>query len=172
MPTFTDLHASHIGKLSASTVKGADLYKEMVGILGTAEQKHAGKGDLFWAMSQATYTKLKQELISVNAAGAVVTGMEPTMPVLGGVIEILDFVPANNVIGGWGQEYKLVNRRNVQVAVSEHAQFVEDNTLYKATSRWDGIPISGEGFAIFSLTTTAAATTVTFATDTANAVTP
>lgn len=172
MPTFTDLHASHIGKLSASTVKGADLYKEMVGILGTAEQKHAGKGDLFWAMSQATYTKLKQELISVNAAGAVVTGMEPTMPVLGGVIEILDFVPANNVIGGWGQEYKLVNRRNVQVAVSEHAQFVEDNTLYKATSRWDGIPVSGEGFAIFSLTTTAAATTVTFATDTANAVTP
>lgn len=171
MPTFTDLHATHIGKLSASTVKGADLYKEMAAVLGTAEQKHAAaRGDLFWAMSQATYSHLKQELISVNAAGAVVTGMEPVMPVLGGAIEILDFVPANNVIGGWGQEYKLVNRRAVQMAVSEHAQFVEDNTLYKATSRWDGIPIYGEGFAIFSLTTTAATTTITFATDSANAV--
>ena len=170
MPTFTDLHASHIGKLSASTVKGAALYQEAVGILGTAEQKHLGKGGLFWAMSQATFMKLKQELISINAVGAVVTGADMIMPVLGGAVELLDFVPANNIIGGWGQDYKLIRRRGIQIAASEHAQFVEDNTLYKCTSRWDGMPIAGEAFAIFSLTTTAATTTITFATDTANAV--
>ncbi len=170
MPTFTDLHASHIGKLSAASVKGAALYQEAVGILGTAEQKHLGKGGLFWAMSQATYMKLKQELISINAVGALVTGADMIMPVLGGAVELLDFVPANNIIGGWGQDYKLIRRRGIQIAASEHAQFVEDNTLYKCTSRWDGMPIAGEAFAIFSLTTTAAATTVTFATDTANQV--
>ena len=170
MPTFTDLHATHIGKLSAATVKGADLYKEAVGILGTAEQKHLGKGGLFWAMSQATFMKLKQELISINAVGAVATGADMIMPVLGGAVELLDFVPANNIIGGWGQDYKLIRRRGIQISASEHAQFVEDNTLYKCTSRWDGMPIAGEAFAIFSLTTTAATTTVTFATDTANQV--
>jgi hypothetical protein len=73
MPTFTDLHASNIGKLSGATVKGVDLYRELVGILGLADQKHLGKGDLFWAMNQATFTKLKQELLSINAAGALVT---------------------------------------------------------------------------------------------------
>lgn len=170
MPTFTDLHSTHIGKLSAASVKGAALYQEAVGILGTAEQKHLGKGGLFWAMSQATFMKLKQELISINAVGAVATGADMIMPVLGGAVELLDFVPANNIIGGWGQDYKLIRRRGIQIAASEHAQFVEDNTLYKCTSRWDGMPIAGEAFAIFSLTTTAATTTITFATDSANAV--
>lgn len=169
MPAFTALNATHIGKASAASVKGVALFQEAVGILGTAEQKHIGKGGLFWAMSQGTFTKLKQELISINAVGAVVTGADMVMPVLGGAVELLDFVPANNIIGGWGQDYKLIRRRGIQIAVSEHAQFVEDNTLYKCTSRWDGMPIAGEAFAIFSLTTTAAATTVTFAADTANA---
>lgn len=170
MPTFTDLHASHIGKLSAASVKGVDLYREMVGVLGLAEQKHLGKGGLFWAMNQTTFTKLKQELISINAAGAVVTGAEPVMPVIGGAVELLDFVPANNIVGGWGQEYKLVQRKGIQIALSEHAQFIEDNTLFKGTSRWDGLPYYGEGFAAFSLTTTAVTTSVTFAPDTANQV--
>lgn len=170
MPTFTDLHSTHIGKLSASTVKGVDLYREMVGVLGLAEQKHLGKGGLFWVMHQTTFTKLKQELLSINAAGAVVTGAEPVMPVIGGAVEILDFVPANNIVGGYGQEYKLVQRKGVQIALSEHAQFIEDNTLFKGTSRWDGLPYYGEGFAAFSLTTTAVTTSVTFATDTANQV--
>lgn len=169
MPTFTDLHASHVGKLSASTVKGVDLFKELVGILGLAEQKHLGKGDLFWAMNQATFTKLKQEGLSINAAGAIVTGAEPVMPVIGGAVEILDFVPANNIVGGYGQEYKLVQRKGIKIALSEHAQFIEDNTLFKGTSRWDGMPYYGEGFAAFSLTTTAVTTSVTFAEDTANA---
>lgn len=169
MPTFTDLHASHIGKLSAASVKGVDLYREMVGVLGLAEQKHLGKGGQFWAMNQGTFTKLKQELISINAAGAVVTGAEPVMPVIGGAVEILDFVPAGNIVGGYGQEYKLVQRKGIQIALSEHAQFIEDNTLFKGTSRWDGLPYCGEGFAAFSLTTTAVTTTVPFAQDTANA---
>ena len=171
MPAFTDLHASHIGKLSASTVKGVDLYRELVGVLGLAEQKHLGKGGLFWAMNQTTFTKLKQELISINAAGAVVTGAEPVMPVIGGAVELLDFVPAGNIVGGYGQEYKLVQRKGIQIALSEHAQFIEDNTLFKGTSRWDGLPYYGEGFAAFSLTTTAVTTSVTFAADTANQVT-
>ena len=91
------------------------------------------------------------------------------MPVIGGAVELLDFVPANNIVGGWGQEYKLVQRKGIQIALSEHAQFIEDNTLFKGTSRWDGLPYYGEGFAAFSLTTTAVTTSVTFAADTANA---
>lgn len=170
MPTFTALNATHIGKVSAASVKGVDLYRELVGVLGLAEQKHLGKGGLFWAMNQTTFTKLKQELISINAAGAVVTGAEPVMPVIGGAVELLDFVPAGNIVGGYGQEYKLVQRKGIQIALSEHAQFIEDNTLFKGTSRWDGLPYYGEGFAAFSLTTTAVTTSVTFAADTANQV--
>lgn len=169
MPAFTALNATHIGKASAASVKGVDLYREMVGVLGLAEQKHLGKGGLFWAMNQTTFTKLKQELISINAAGAVVTGAEPVMPVIGGAVELLDFVPAGNIVGGYGQEYKLVQRKGIQIALSEHAQFIEDNTLFKGTSRWDGLPYYGEGFAAFSLTTAAVTTSVTFAADTANA---
>ena len=170
MPTFTDLHATHIGKLSAATVKGADLYKELIAVLGTAEQKHIGDGDLFWAMNQATWMKLQGELVSINAAGAVVTGANMVMPVIGGQVELLDFIPANNIVGGWGQEYKLVERKGIAVSLSEHAQFIEDNTVYKGVARYDGNPYCGEGFAAFSLTTTDVTTSITFATDSANAV--
>jgi hypothetical protein len=34
----------------------------------------------------------------------------------------------------------------VQLAQSEHVQFIEDNTVFKGTARYDGRPIFGEAF--------------------------
>ena len=97
------------------------------------------------------------------------TGAAKVMPIIGGTVEFLDIVPDNNIVGGFGNNYLLAERRGIQLAESRHAQFVEDNTLYRGTARYDGIPVAGEAFAAFSLTTTAVTTSATFATDTANA---
>lgn len=170
MPAFTNLSTTHVGKLSAAASTGAALYKEMLGVLGTIRNKYAGgSGDLFWAMSEATWIKLQSELLTINAAGSVVTGAAKVMPIIGGTVEILDLVPDNNIVGGFGNNYLLAERRGIQLAESMHAQFIEDNTLYRGTARYDGIPVAGEAFAAFSLTTTAVTTSATFATDTANA---
>lgn len=171
MPAFTALNTTHIGKLSAASVTGSALFKEMMKVLGNAKQKYTGGiGDKFWTMSEDTYMQLQSELLSINAAGAVVTGAQMTMPIIGGAVETLDFIPSGTIIGGYGNQYLLVERAGIKIESSAHVQFLDDNTVLKSTSRWDGIPVAGEGFSAFSLNTTAPETTTTFAEDKANAV--
>lgn len=52
--------------------------------------------------------------------------------------------------------------------------FTADNTVFRGTARYDGGPAIGEGFAMFTIDTTAGATSITFPEDAANAepVTP
>lgn len=169
MPAFKPLNTTHIGHLSAANLEGVKLYKEVMKVLGLAKAKYtAAKGNKFWAMSEDTYFTLQTELLGVNAAGAIVSSANNTMPVIGGAVEFLDFIPSGTIIGGHGTQYRLVERAGIKVGSSEHAQYIEDNTVFKATSRWDGIPVAGEGFAAFSLTTSNPAATIAFAEDKAN----
>ena len=64
--------------------------------------------------------------------------------------------------------YLLAERAGTQLTQSEHARFIEDQTVFKGTARYDGKPVIPEAFGVMSLTTTAPATTATFAPDTAN----
>jgi HK97 family phage major capsid protein len=169
MPAFTNVSTTNVGKVSAASVTGAALYKELMAKLGNIEEKYnAGGGDLFWAMKRSTWLKLQSELLSINAAGAVVTGAQMQMPIIGGTVEVLDFIPDNNIVGGYGSHYKLLHRRGLQIAESEHALFLEDAKVFRSTSRWDGIPLAGESFAAFSLSTTAVSGSIPFAPDVAN----
>ena len=169
MPTYTDLSSTHVGKASAANVTGAALYKEVIKILGTAEEKYAGgNGNKFWAMNASTWMKLQAEMLTINAAGAIVTGAQAQMPIIGGAVEILDFVPADNIVGGYGSAYLLGERRGIELDSSVHAKFTDDVTVFRGKARYDGIPVAGEAFAAFSLSTTAVTTSATFATDSAN----
>lgn len=171
MPAYTDLSTTNVGKASAANVTGAALYKEIIKTLGKIKPQYVGgSGDKFWAMSPATWLALQTEFLSINAAGAIVTGAQAQMPIIGGTVEILDFIPDNNIIGGYGQAYLLAERRGIELMASEHAKFVEDMTLFRGKARYDGIPVAGEAFAAFSISTTAVGTTPTtaFATDSAN----
>ena len=171
-PTFTDLHSTHIGKLSGASVTGSALYKEMLTVLGKAKDFYrGGKGSLFWACNHTTATKLRIEALAFNAAGAIVSGIDGEMPILGGAIVELDFIPDDTVVGGYGSNYVLAERAGVQLASSEHALFLDDMTVFRGIARYDGRPAAGEAFAAFALTNSAVpSSTTTFAEDTANAV--
>lgn len=171
MPAYTDLSTSNVGKVSAASTTGAALYKEIIKTLGKIKPQYVGgSGDKFWAMSPATWLALQAEFLSINAAGAIVTGAQAQMPIIGGTVEILDFVPDNNIIGGYGQAYLLTERRGIELMASEHAKFIDDVTVFRGKARYDGIPVAGEAFAAFSISTTAVATSpsTAFATDSAN----
>lgn len=169
-PAFTNLSATNIGKASAAAVNGTVLYQEMAAVLGKAKAKYGTGGGKFWAMSGSTWTRLQIELMSINAAGSVVTGAQMQMPVIGGDIVLLDnIVEDNTIIGGYGSQYLLAERAAMELAQSEHAMFVEDNTVFRGKARYDGMPVAGEGFAAFSLSTTAPAAEKNFAEDKANA---
>lgn len=163
---WADLHTSNLIALG-NNLSGAALIAKIVESFGAAKGKYS-RGEKVFVMNETTYTKIAAALVSVNAEGNIVTGIVDRMPVVGGIIEVLDFVPDNVIIGGYFDLYLLAERAGTQFATSEHVRFLADQTVFKGTARYDGQPAIAEGFVAMALGTTAPTATMTFAPDTAN----
>lgn len=166
---WTDLHTSNIKTIGSSVlpVGGIDLYKDIVKESAAIKGKYA-RGRKTWVMNEKTYTNLTAEAMSINAAGAIATGVSGTMPVLGGDIEVLDFIPDGVIIGGYFELYLLAERAGTKFAQSEHAFFIQDQTAFKGTARYDGQPVIPEGFMAIGINGATPTAAMTFASDTAN----
>ena len=166
---WANLTTSNVLAISGKT--DAALFKELVIASGNAKADYS-HGEMFWAMNEKTFTKLVANALTINAAGAIVTGQNGTMPVIGGAIEKLSFIPDDVIIGGYGDLYLLAERAGTAISQSEHAKFIEDQTVFKGTARYDGLPVIAEGFVAIGIGgTKPTANAVTFAEDTANKVT-
>lgn len=163
---WVDLHTSNIKSIASGT-KAAALISAMIEDYGNAKGKYS-RGEKVWVMNESTYTKIVAACVSVNAAGAIVAGVNGQMPVIGGNIEVLDFIPDNVVIAGYFDLYALGERRGIELAQSEHVRFIQDQTVFKGTARYDGKPVIAEGFVAIGLEGTTPTAQMTFASDTAN----
>ena len=165
-PEWKNLSASNLLAVTGKT--GAQLFQAIVEATGAINSEYAN-GATFWAMNHKTKIKLVSNALSINAAGAIVTGIENTMPVIGGDIEELNFVPDDVIIGGYGEMYPLVERAAMKFAYSTEARFMDDQTAFKATARYDGMPVVADAFVAIGINgVKPAADAVTFAPDTAN----
>jgi HK97 family phage major capsid protein len=161
-----DLHASNVLSIAANKT-GTAFFKELIVDSGAASGKYS-RGTQFWAMNDKTYKKVVAESVGFNAAGAVVAGVQATMPVIGGDIVVLDFVQDDVIIGGYGDLYLLAEREGTTIGQSEHAQYIQDNTVFKGTARYDGLPVIAKGFVAIGINGATPSATMTFAADTAN----
>lgn len=162
-----DLHSTHLITIE-STDAGLEFFKAIVTAGGLAANKYA-RGVKFWAMNETTYTKIKVEAMNFNAAGAIVSVQDGTMPVAGGDIIVLsdDVIPDNNIVAGYGELYLLAERAGSEFARSDEYRFAEDQVAFKGTARYDGEPVIAEGFIAIGLGA-APQTSMAFAGDTAN----
>lgn len=165
---WADLHTSNIISISAANTEGAKLFKNIILASGAAKGKYA-RGEKVWCMNETTRTRLLAEGLSINAAGAIVSGMNGTMPVVGGVAEVLSFIPDNVIIGGYFELYLLAERAGTSLAQSEHVRFIQDQIVFKGTARYDGKPVIAEGFVAIGINGVTPTAAMTFASDTANA---
>lgn len=162
---WADLHTSNIISIAAS-VTGVDLFAAIVNAFANAKN---GDGERFWAMNHSTKMKLLAESLAVNSAGALVGGFNDEMPAVGGAMVELNFIPDDVIIGGYGDRYLIAERGGITVKSSEEVHFIEDETVFKATARYDGLPVIAEAFVAIGLNgETPDPTDVTFAQDTAN----
>ena len=143
--TWTNLSASNLLAIDPAAVTPSQFFADLILKLGVVQANYSN-GQLFWAMNTQTYRTLQSKAINFNAAGAVVAGVQNTVPVIGGEAVLLDFIPNNHIIGGYGSLYLLAERAGIRLAQSEHVQFIQDNTVFKGTARYDGRPIFGEAF--------------------------
>ena len=163
---WADLHTTNILSVASGTT-GADLIAAIVSDFGAAKGKYS-RGEKVFVMNEATYTALMAATVSVDASGRIVTGVSDTMPVIGGIIEVLNFVPDNVIIGGYFDLYLLAERAGQKFATSEHVRFLQDQTVFKGTARYDGTPAIAEGFVAIGINGATPTAAMTFAADTAN----
>ena len=167
-PTWTDLHTANIKKINPTGMTAEAFYSALILAAGVPKSNYATDGQKFWAMNSKTFAALQAKALTINATGAIVSGQTMTMPIVGGDIVILEFVPDNDIVGGYGQLYLLAERAGANFAVSEHYRFVEDQTVFRGTARYDGKPVYGEGFVAININNADVTTTRTFASDSAN----
>lgn len=164
-----DLHTSNIISISAG-VTGAALIQQITLASGAMKSDYS-RGEIVWVMNRTTYTKIMAQTVATDANGRIVSGVSDRMPVTGGIIEVLNFIPDNTIIGGFFDLYLLAERDGSKFAQSEHAFFINDATVFKGTARYDGQPVIAEGFIAIGLeSTTPDATAVAFSPDVANIV--
>lgn len=145
---FPALDASHKKSITGKT--GSALFAEIVKASALAHNEYSN-GKQFWAMNYNTWASLKAEAIAFNANGALVAGMDAQMPVVGGDVVVLECLPANTIIGGFGDMYVLAEREGTSIASSEHAKFAEDVTVFRGTARYDGAPAVPSAFVAIGL---------------------
>ena len=163
---WADLHTSNIKSIAAGTT-GAALIAAIITAFGNAKGKYS-RGTKVWVMNELTYTNMVAASVSVDASGAIVAGVNGQMPVIGGNIEVLDFIPDNVIIGGYFDLYLLAERAGAKFMTSEHVKFLQDQTVFKGTARYDGVPAIAEAFVAIGLNGVTPNATMTFAADSAN----
>ena len=169
-PAWTDLHTSNIKTLNIASSSGAEFFATLIENLGIAKDYY-NVGGLFWVMNRKTHIKLMTKALAFNSAAALVANTE-FMPVLGGTIVEFDDdqIADNEIIGGFGGNYLLAERAGIEFASSDIPLFLQDQTVFKGTARYDGMPVAGEAFVIVNFANTSPTTTADFADDEANSV--
>lgn len=165
---WADLHTSNIKSITAANSEGIKLFQGIITGSGAAKGRYS-RGMKTWVMNETTYTELIAQATAVNASGAIVAGVNGAMPVIGGNIEVLSFIPDNVIIGGYFDLYLLAERAGEKFAQSEHVRFIQDQTVLKGTARYDGTPKIAEAFVAIGIKGTTPTAAMTFAPDTANA---
>jgi hypothetical protein len=121
-------------------------------------------------MNRKTHLTIMAKALAFNAAAALTAGVNNEMPVIGGRIVELETNELQDyeIIGGFGDAYRLVQRQGATFATSDQRFFLEDQTEFRGVARYDGKPVFGDSFVIINFANTAPATTADFAEDYAN----
>lgn len=166
-PAWVDLHESNILKIGGNSVTGAQFWAQLMEATGATYTKY-NRGTMFWAMNSKTYATLKSKLITFTATGDVVANLFGSLPVVTGDIDILEFIPDGDIVGGYGDLYLWAQRAGMTIEQSREVQFIQDNTVFKGKERADGQPIIPGAFVAININNQAVTTAMDFAADTAN----
>lgn len=166
-PEWVDLHKSNILKIGGEGVTGAEFWAELMQATGATYTRYS-RGNMFWAMNSKTYATLRSKVITFTATGDIAANIFGVLPIITGDVDILEFMPDGDIVGGYGDLYLLAMRSGLMIESSYEVQFLQDNTVFRAKQRADGQPIIPGAFVAININNTAVTTTMGFAADTAN----
>lgn len=165
-PEWVDLHTSNILKVD-STEDPIPFWAALAVAAGNTFTRYS-RGRQFWAMNSKTYAKLRSKLIAFNYEGSLIAQYPGVMPVVDGDIDVLEFIPDGDIIGGYGDLYLLAMRAGMTIESSREVQFIQDNTVFKGKQRADGAPVIPGAFVAININNQNVTTVMEFAADNAN----
>ena len=167
-PAWSDLHTSNIKSLSSS-LTGAAFWAALTEAAGNTFTKYS-RGNQFWAMNSKTYNKLKSKVITFTATGDIVANIFGYLPIITGDVDVLEFIPDDDIIGGYGDLYLLAQREGITIGMDETGRTnrILDETLFFGKGRYDGIPVIAGAFVAINIGGSSVTTTHSFPGDTAN----
>ena len=166
-PEWVDLHESNMLEIGGEGVTGAEFWAELMQATGATYTRYS-RGNMFWAMNSKTYATLRSKVITFTATGDIAANIFGVLPIITGDVDILEFMPDGDIVGGYGDLYLLAMRSGLMIESSYEVQFLQDNTVFRAKQRADGQPIIPGAFVAININNTAVTTTMDFAADTAN----
>lgn len=166
-PAWVNLRTSNILQIGGADSTGAAFWSELMTATGATYTKY-NRGTMFWAMNSKTYAALKSKLITFTATGDIVANLFGSLPIITGDVDILEFMPDGDIVGGYGDLYLLAMRSGLMIESSYEVQFLQDNTVFRAKQRADGQPIIPGAFVAININNQAVTTAMDFAADTAN----
>lgn len=169
-PAWTDLHTSNVVTLNIDGSAGAAFFQALIEKLAIAKRKVKGTTDEpVWIMNRKTHLHIMAKALAFDSSAALQANTT-RMPIVGGVIVEFedDDIADNEIIGGFLDNYIMIERAGVRFGSSDIPFFLQDMTAFKATARYDGKPIFGEAFVIVNFANTSPTTTKDFPVDWAN----
>lgn len=161
-----DLHTSNIIKID-SALTGAEFWSALTIATGNTYTEHS-RGTQFWAMNSKTYNLIKSKVITFTATGDIAANVFGMLPIIGGDVDVLEFIPDGDIIGGYGDLYLLAMRAGMTIESSREVQFIQDNTVFKGSQRADGMPVIPGAFVAININNQSVTTVMEFAADNAN----
>lgn len=117
--------------------------------VGRVDTGEDGVGEIIAVMKRSTYYNriLPQTVVNTSDGRQVVQGV--ANPNIAGLrVVFSQYAPEDAVVFGDFKQYMLGERRGVQLASSTEVRFIEDQTVFKGTARYDGKPVKPEAFAL------------------------
>lgn len=165
-PAWVDLHTSNI--ITIPTASTGEAFWAALAVAAGNTFTRYSRGERFWAMNSKTLATLQSKAILATALGRYVTFDGMTMPIIGGDVEILEFIPDGDIVGGYGNLYLWAQRSGLTIEASREVQFIQDNTVFRGKERADGMPVIPGAFVAININGSAVTTSMTFAADNAN----
>lgn len=167
-PEWVDLHTSNIITISAD-LTGAAFWSALRLATGNAYTEYS-RGDQSWCMNSKTYALLESKAIATTVTGEWVAMIGGRLPIVSGDIDVLEFMPDGDIVGGYFDLYLWAQREGIELGsdVNGFTLRVQDNTLFWGKERADGQPIIAGAFVAMNINGQAPATSMLFAADNAN----
>lgn len=166
-PAWVDLHTTNIQKINSANMTGVEFLSAFAIAVGNTINPYA-RGRRFFAMNSKTFSQIQAKLIAVTAEGNYVSNIAGVMPITEGDVDIIEFMPDGDIVGGYGDLYLWSEREQMTIDYSEHVQFIEDNTVFRGKERADGTPVIPKAFVAININNQEVTTAMDFAADTAN----